>query len=1744
MTLSLLPGFKSKTLAILCLAFLFVAINNSFAQTTVTYTGNSSWTAPYGVTTATVQCWGAGGGGGSLVLISSCGGGGGGAYAMGAVTVVPGTSYNVVVGAGGTAGNAGGSSTFNATSVVALGGSGVTGNNNSTGAAGGLASGSTGTTKYNGGNGGNGGGGSSGGGGGGAGSSGAGGNGGAPTAGTGTSLNGGNGATGVGGSSNGAAGNTYGGGGSGANALIALGRTGGTGASGLVTVTYTCPALNGTYTVGGVGANFATLTSAFTAITCGGISGNVNLALQSGYTSGSETFPMVLPVTNSSYSVTVYPAATGLSITSANATGTIDFDGADNYVFDGRVNRTGSATDLIIENTNTGGYTMQFINDAGYNLVKYCNVKGVNTTTTEGVIFFNTASSAGNDYNTIDHCDVHDGASTPANCIFSAGTANMENDHITISNCNVYNFYISGSSAHGIYSSTNNSDWTISGNSVYQTVSRVPTGASGFRGIQVNSTTGDNFVISGNYVGGTAADCGGGALSFDAGATQDNTFYAVYINSSASGQACTVTGNTVTNIAFGSKSATSATFSFLGVAVTGGYVVTNSNVIGAGTGTGAITATYATTSTQNFVIGGVLCNATQGSMAYNTIGAFTVSGGNTTSTGSALRLIECDGVLTANFSINNNTLGSTTTANSIQYSTSAATPISIMGIFQGTSNSLTLNISDNTIQNITNNSTNATAGNAAVYGIFTNALYASSITAARNTIANLSCAAPTASAVFGIYAGNTTAGQTISGNTIHDLFNTYSGATATAAYGIYYSGPTSGTNVVDANTIYNIGLSGTSVSSIIYGIAGAAGLATFSNNMIALGNGITTGYQIIGIDLVSTTNGNNFYFNSVYIGGTVGSGGSITAGFFSNTTRTRAVENNIFYNARTGGTASHYAIAISSTTGWSSNYNDLYAATASTLGSYNSGTTARTFANWQSGTSGDANSLNLDPLFLSPAASTADLHISVSSPVITKGLNGTGITSDIDNDLRPTSPDIGADEYHINYYSKSTGNLELVGTWGINTDGSGANPPNFTTRDCNFNIRNNPSPTIGAAWSVTGTGNLIILGDGTNACNYTIPASYVCTGTVNASSNGTLTIQNTTNPTLNILDANSTVNYNSANGVSQTVSSAATYGNLIISNSTGSGASTKSLAASVSIAGDLSVNGFATFDLGTNDASRTGGGGTLTLAASGALRFAGTTGGASANNNFPNNFATTSLNATSTVEYYGATQTIYNVPTYGNLTITTSGTKTAGGALTTSGNLTINAAATFAAGTYTHNIGGNYLNSGSFSAGTSTINFDGTAAQTVGPAGGSVSTFYVLKINNSAGVTLLQDEDVSNTLTLSAGLLNTSAAGSGLLIMQNGSSAPALTSASTSYVNGPMQYQKSTSGSTSLNFPIGKGSDCRPVVLTTNHTNTTQYNYTGESFNANPWTTFGSTPTDMPITVDTISAVHYVTIARTDNAGASQPTANLSGNQTIQMFFGANDFVYQGATLTIVKNTSATPATWIDIGGSSTLGNFSAPQAGSVTSTSSPSTFSSFSSFALASKTTGWNSLPIELLSFTATPDKGHVNLNWSTQTETNNKFFTIEKSPDAIHFGELKSVASKAQGGNSLIKLNYADRDDNPFPGTSYYRLKQTDYNGASKTFHIVSVNFDKNGKIVFTVYPNPNQGEFMVDFSGLENDHTVDIYLHSIEGKEVYHNTFSTQAANGSLNIIPAEKISAGVYSCTLYLEEVKYQFKVIIE
>lgn len=113
--------------------------------------------------------------------------------------------------------------------------------------------------------------------------------------------------------------------------------------------------------------------------------------------------------------------------------------------------------------------------------------------------------------------------------------------------------------------------------------------------------------------------------------------------------------------------------------------------------------------------------------------------------------------------------------------------------------------------------------------------------------------------------------------------------------------------------------------------------------------------------------------------------------------------------------------------------------------------------------------------------------------------------------------------------------------------------------------------------------------------------------------------------------------------------------------------------------------------------------------------------------------------------------------------------------------------------------------------------------------------------------------------------------------------------------------------------------------------------------------------------------------------------------------------------------------------------------------------------------------LPVELLSFSANKNNTQVLVKWTTQTETNNDYFEVQRSTDALSFESLTRIS----GTNSNQITNYNYTDKYPHSGVNYYRLKQVDFDGKTTYSDIVSVNF----RITSTqIFPNPVEDTFII--------------------------------------------------------------------
>jgi len=792
-----------------------------------------------------------------------------------------------------------------------------------------------------------------------------------------------------------------------------------------------------TITVGGVGANYATLKAAFDDINAGIINTGVITLQITG-----NTYELDIATLNANgvgsalYSyVKIYPTVTGLSISGNLSSSLITLNGADNVILDGRVHTTngsltGTTRDLTITNSGgddlTAAYTIILASNAQHNTIEYCTIKGSGTSSGKGTIAFTTSSSDenGNGLNTISNNLITSADTRPYNSIYSGGGSGVPNTGNIISNNEFADFMMPASISAGIYlNGVANTAWTISGNSFYESAFFTTTAANSFCVIQITGGTG--YTITGNYIGGSSALCGGSPWVKTG---SNNVFIGIALTLTAGEPASEVQGNIIQNFDWSN----SGTGAWTGINIATGNVNNTGNTIGANDGT-----TESIIYTAGVTGGGLNGFSIQSpgtiNMQNNTIGSITTD--NTASTPGATNIygVNTSGLVTGTVTFNNNIINNITASSP---STGAAQ--SINGIIYNANGNIT--ISGNTIANLNNATTNTGTVGYLVAIKVVNGTYAITNNIIHDlTIANANTSTPVSNSLSGIMLYGNTAGingntnvRTVTGNTIYNLYNTYP---SFAGYicGIIFYGVTNG-NVIDHNFIYNLGVTGTTGTTLattakVYGIraTGYGGSTTYSNNIIALGGNTATTIHGINESVTATVN-NNFYFNTVYIGGSLASGVVNKSYCLNSTAATNArnFRNNIFVNARstTSGVDSlHYAVCLAVTGGTLTlDNNDYYVSgTGGVLGNYGGGPTAissfnlSTLAAWQNasgtpaGPGQDANSLAINPTFAT-AGGTLAIDYKPSPTVALPGIAGTGVTTDYLGFTRPDTPKMGAFE--------------------------------------------------------------------------------------------------------------------------------------------------------------------------------------------------------------------------------------------------------------------------------------------------------------------------------------------------------------------------------------------------------------------------------------------------------------------------------------------------------------------------------------------------------------------------------------------------------------------------------------------------------------------------------------------------------------------------------------------------------------
>lgn len=166
--------------------------------------------------------------------------------------------------------------------------------------------------------------------------------------------------------------------------------------------------------------------------------------------------------------------------------------------------------------------------------------------------------------------------------------------------------------------------------------------------------------------------------------------------------------------------------------------------------------------------------------------------------------------------------------------------------------------------------------------------------------------------------------------------------------------------------------------------------------------------------------------------------------------------------------------------------------------------------------------------------------------------------------------------------------------------------------------------------------------------------------------------------------------------------------------------------------------------------------------------------------------------------------------------------------------------------------------------------------------------------------------------------------------------------------------------------------------------------------------------------------------------------------------------------------------------------------------------------------------LPISLLDFNAQIKGDNVICTWKTATEINNDYFEIERSENGINF---ESIGTVDGAGNSNRVLDYSFIDSSPLRGLSYYRLKQTDFDGKTSYSDLVAVNFNtKETEQNIIALQNQYAEKLLVKLSeNLEGETSINLY--DISGKLIYSTVAYSDGENNQINV-PFHYQDKGLY------------------
>ena len=413
---------------------------------------------------------------------------------------------------------------------------------------------------------------------------------------------------------------------------------------------------------------------------------------------------------------------------------------------------------------------------------------------------------------------------------------------------------------------------------------------------------------------------------------------------------------------------------------------------------------------------------------------------------------------------------------------------------------------------------------------------------------------------------------------------------------------------------------------------------------------------------------------------------------------------------------------------------------------------------------------------------------------------------------------------------------------------------------------------------------------------------------------------------------------------------------------------------------------------------------------------------------------------------------------------------------------------------------GNLGNDGTFQSTGGTVYLVGSSLQNI--TGASPVNINDLILNNANNVKLDNQLEIIDVLTFTNGKIVSDRGDYTNQFVNFLAGASYAGVDNTKFVDGVVRK----TGNTAFTFPVGQYSDWQaisieaPTDITDSYT--AYYNWTDPLNDAYD-------PTIFQTGINNVSRCEYWIL---------NPTSG-SADITFSLNFDINSCGITDPNDLIVVRWTGTE--WENLGNGGTSGTV---DDGILIKGVTCSGCGVFNPITMGSLTAD-NPLPVELLNFNAVMNNRIVDLTWQTASEHNNDFFTVERSADGFNF---EPILYKDGAGNSTTLLSYSDKDVQPLEGVSYYRLKQTDFDGAFEYSEIRVVSTSDDAQVL--VYPNPSSGNVNIR----SNQVLKNIQLITADGRIVL-----TEKELMELNL----NLASGVYHLQYDFKESTFSKKIVI-